>query len=1388
MPIRIGLIIAFLEGMNPIRFFQFPLFPLCLFLFWTISVTAAPAPVAEWRFDELFWNGGSDEVKDSGANGLHGTSMFEAYTDAAEPAIPGSSGACRYGVFDGQAGNQTKQYVQLPSDPRINQISDTLTLTAWANVSSAGSYNYIISNDRDCCGSYKGYSLRVTGLTNIPQFIIWDDSGNRHTVSGPGLNLNQWYHFGATFDGDVMKLYVDGLLVGSTNFSGKIGTPSSFDTALGGLGLDPEKYNFTGFLDEIRIYDQALDQTTIQEIMGETHSCDGACSIQGDYLLFEDDFDDGDYAGWTVHRFNGKGCNWTVESGQLKEQRNSCHGFLGHGLASSEENLTDYVIKAHVDARPTGGNNGVGLVFGYTDDSNYYLVRWRDYGSIYSSNSTYRDFELIKVSAGATTTLDKKTQLVLPDSFDITVDVTDGRGIDVYINCDLQTFGLHADNEYPAIKEFGLYTYDNDSAVFYDDVEVYGKLSSLPDPLGEWHLDETTWDGSVDDVKDGSDNDLHGTSMFGALTDNTDPAIPGTVGTCGYGVFDTASGGINRYVDLGNDPKINGITDAVTIAGWVNIESSSPYNYIFSNARDCCGAYKGIELRVRGSSNTPTFTIWDETGTAQYLSSSVNVSLNSWNHIAATFDGSTINIYVNGALAGSRIFNGKIGTPTSYNAALGGMGLNPGAYNLNGYLDEVYLYDQALSASQIRTLMLKEHGCGNSGVLDHFIVSHDGAGIYCLSESVLVTAKDGNSDDLTSYTGTITLDTQTGTGSWIATTGNGVLNDAIANDGLATYTFDPTDNGATTFTLSYEDGPAVFNIDVYDGAIRDDDSEEDFTFAASGFLFTANPVSNPPPVTINDPVPTQVSGQDFPLYITAYGQSATHPECGVIENYTGNKTIRFQGDYRNPASGTLDINVNGSPIRMGYLDPGKTIYFSSGKAQITANYGDAGMVRIRAYDTTEADNVYGYTNDFVVKPSGFDFSIKRSSDSSINPAATDENGTVFVAAGEDFDVEVTPVNIYGNTTPNYGNESTPESIKVLHSLVAPVSGDSGTLSGTLASQGSGVFSGTFNWSEVGIIDLAASVTDSDYLGTGDINSNSGNVGRFTPHHFEVKNKLSGALDFSCPSGGGFNYIGQPFGYAAGNQPEFQIEAKNLTGGTTLNYSGGYAKLGIGGISIPQVSQDSSDSMPITHQQATASFSTVSNGVFKYTFGSDQFTYDRSNSPVGIFNSDINLVIGSITDSDGVTDNFSTTEILEPTAVNMRYGRLMIESAFGSELVDLVLPIKLQVYDSGTGDFISHSDDNCSSFSLLPLEMLDTLNPAPLTKSLSPLIAGESTLTLSAPGAGNTGSLGVTLDAPAWLEFDWGRPVGEANRLEPKATASFGIYSGNDAFIYRREVR
>jgi len=120
------------------------------------------------------------------------------------------------------------------------------------------------------------------------------------------------------------------------------------------------------------------------------------------------------------------------------------------------------------------------------------------------------------------------------------------------------------------------------------------------------------------------------------------------------------------------------------------------YQYLISNARDCCGTYNGYELRV--VTGLPRFTIWNSTASSVIGSS---ILLNQINHLAATYDGSQSRIYQNGTLISTTNSTLGIGNPPSYNLAIGGMGLNPAAYNLNG---EIYLgriYNRSLSPSEI---------------------------------------------------------------------------------------------------------------------------------------------------------------------------------------------------------------------------------------------------------------------------------------------------------------------------------------------------------------------------------------------------------------------------------------------------------------------------------------------------------------------------------------------------------------------------------------------------------------------------------------------------------------------------------------------------------------
>jgi hypothetical protein len=77
--------------------------------------------------------------------------------------------------------------------------------------------------------------------------------------------------------------------------------------------------------------------------------------------------------------------------------------------------------------------------------------------------------------------------------------------------------------------------------------------------------------------------------------------------------------------------------------------------------------------------------------------------LNTWTHLAATYDGSTLRLYRNGALVATLNRSGAIGT-SSGPLRIGGNSVWPAEY-FNGLVDEVRIYNRVLTVSEIQADM-----------------------------------------------------------------------------------------------------------------------------------------------------------------------------------------------------------------------------------------------------------------------------------------------------------------------------------------------------------------------------------------------------------------------------------------------------------------------------------------------------------------------------------------------------------------------------------------------------------------------------------------------------------------------------------------------------------
>lgn len=108
--------------------------------------------------------------------------------------------------------------------------------------------------------------------------------------------------------------------------------------------------------------------------------------------------------------------------------------------------------------------------------------------------------------------------------------------------------------------------------------------------------------------------------------------------------------------------------------GWVFYQSSTGWNY-------------------RQGNSTDNYTV-NLTGTNV-------VQSNVWYHVAATFDGTTATLYVNGAPEAT--VSGSPGFDPNPSAALGIGARGDGAFGFSGAVDEVAIYSTALTANEIRS-------------------------------------------------------------------------------------------------------------------------------------------------------------------------------------------------------------------------------------------------------------------------------------------------------------------------------------------------------------------------------------------------------------------------------------------------------------------------------------------------------------------------------------------------------------------------------------------------------------------------------------------------------------------------------------------------------------
>jgi len=210
--------------------------------------------------------------------------------------------------------------------------------------------------------------------------------------------------------------------------------------------------------------------------------------------------------------------------------------------------------------------------------------------------------------------------------------------------------------------------------------------------------------------------------------------------------------GSNDYVDLGHSSAFSS-SSSITVVAWVLPEAAEDNKHIVSKGTHV--NYTTREYSIQGPwSNNKWLGAISISSDAEYtVSSSNNATLNKWSHVALTYNGSNLVLYINGESEASSSVSGSINT-TSNSLYFGDHVHSSSDYYFDGKIDDIAIWNTALSQSQVQGYMHKVLDGDESNLVAYYKMS-DGSGTSLTDNSSnsntgTLTNMD-NSDWVTSY-------------------------------------------------------------------------------------------------------------------------------------------------------------------------------------------------------------------------------------------------------------------------------------------------------------------------------------------------------------------------------------------------------------------------------------------------------------------------------------------------------------------------------------------------------------------------------------------------------------------------------------------------------------
>ncbi len=224
----------------------------------------SPPPYAHWRFDETSRLTASDSSTRANNGSLSGGMSDDQWTNSGRIRgaleFQGDSQLVDLNNMDAPANAITMIVWLRPSDIASNNGEGRLI--SKASGTSANQHLWMLSTDEN-------------GSSIVPRVRI-NTNGTTTLLGRPESPVpnNQWSQIVATYNGSILRLYLNGEEVGSSSVSGLISQDSNVPIS---IGNQPDgSRGFVGLLDDICIFDYAITEQDIGFLFnsGSGRSCD----------------------------------------------------------------------------------------------------------------------------------------------------------------------------------------------------------------------------------------------------------------------------------------------------------------------------------------------------------------------------------------------------------------------------------------------------------------------------------------------------------------------------------------------------------------------------------------------------------------------------------------------------------------------------------------------------------------------------------------------------------------------------------------------------------------------------------------------------------------------------------------------------------------------------------------------------------------------------------------------------------------------------------------------------------------------------------------------------------------------------------------------------------